>query len=148
MGGREIPVEACPKDCRICYPVIKVRLDERECGSSDVVRTFPSGATRDTEKGKLDFEAFLSPKVLTVYAEYMDKHRTRSDGSLRDGDDWQKGIPKDVYMKSLMRHVMDVWLLHRGCESHTGTETDVMDALCAVIFNAMGLLYNELEGLD
>ena len=110
------------------------------------VRTFESGATRDTNEGKLDFEAFLSPRVLLRYAEYMSKHQTRSDGTRREGDDWQKGMPSDVYMKSMMRHIMDVWLLHRGYTELARTD-DMGEALCAVIFNAMGLLFNELEGL-
>jgi len=35
------------------------------------VRTFDTGATRDTEDGKLDYEGFLSGRVLKRYAEYM-----------------------------------------------------------------------------
>ncbi len=77
-------------------------------------REFAGGAWRDTEEGKLDYEAFLSPLVLQAYAKYLHKHRTMPDGSLRDGDNWQNGIPLDVYMKSMLRHVVDVWLHHRG----------------------------------
>lgn len=108
------------------------------------VRTFDTGATRDTEDGKLDFEAFLSPLVLKIYADYMHKHRKRSDGTMRDGDDWQRGIPTDVYMKSLMRHVMDLWLMHRGEPDESRANTD--EALCGIIFNAMGYLFNYLMG--
>lgn len=110
------------------------------------VREFETGATRDTEEGKLDFEGFLSPLVLVRYAEYMNEHRTQSDGQLRSADNWQKGMPKDAYMKSLLRHVMDVWLFHRDLGPHAVAE-DLDTALCAVIFNAMGYLFNELEGL-
>lgn len=110
------------------------------------VRQFETGATRDTEDGKLDFEAFLSPLVLLRYAEYMHKHRKQSDGQLRDGDNWQKGIPSNVYMKSLMRHLMDVWLLHHGHSD--AARGDMQEALCGVIFNAMGYLFNELGGLE
>lgn len=108
------------------------------------VRTFPSGATRDTETDKLDYEAFLNPLVLQVYAEYMHEHRKRSDGSLRDGDDWQRGMPTEVYMKSLMRHVIDVWLAYRGYGTAGAATYEKL--LCAVIFNAMGLLFNSLHG--
>ena len=112
----------------------------------DQVRMFPSGASRDTEEGKLDYEGYLSPLVLKRYAEYMQKHQTRSDGSKRASDDWQQGIPKDVYAKSLLRHVMDFWLCHRKPGQYA-RET-LAEALCAIIFNAMGYLYNLLEGKE
>lgn len=106
------------------------------------VRTFDTGATRDTSEGKLDHEAFLSPLVLVRYGEYMHENRKRSDGSMRDGDDWQKGIPLSAYMKSGWRHMLDVWLLHRGYPSVTGA--DMEDSLCGVMFNVMGYLHTLL----
>lgn len=126
---------------------MKKKIEVIDLEPKKVIRRFESGATRDTEEGKLDFEAFLSPRVLLRYAEYMQKHQTRSDGTLRDGDDWQKGMPSDVYFKSLMRHVVDAWLLHRGM-TEFGRTDDLEEALCAIIFNAMGYLFNELEGLE
>lgn len=108
------------------------------------VRKFETGATRDTDEGKHDLEAFLSPRVLEEYGKFMHKNRFQKDGSLRDGDNWTKGIPKPVYMKSLVRHVFDVWLQHRG---HKGKEPLKM-ALCAIIFNAMGYLYELLKEED
>lgn len=113
-------------------------------GDNGTVRTFATGATRDTETGKLDYEAFLNPMVLLRYAEYMHRHRRRSDGTLRDGDDWQQGIPTDVYMKSLWRHFMDVWLCHRAYDA---SDRDMEEALCGVLFNAMGILYNILDSM-
>ena len=104
------------------------------------MRTFDTGATRDTETGKLDYEGFLSPLVLERFAEYMNKHRVQADGTLRDSDNWQKGIPKEAYMKSGWRHFMDWWKEHRGHESREGLE----EALCAVIFNAQGYLHEVL----
>lgn len=108
------------------------------------MREFNTGATRDDNKDKLDYEGFLSPIVLERYAEYMHKHRKQSDGKLRDSDNWQKGIPKDAYMKSLMRHTIDVWKEHRGFETREDCE-DIEDALCSVLFNAMGYLLEELK---
>lgn len=75
---------------------------------SNKIRTFDTGATRDTDEGKLDFEGFLSPLALERFAEYMNKHRQQSDGSLRDSDNWQKGIPVKQYMKSMWRHFFAV----------------------------------------
>jgi hypothetical protein len=105
------------------------------------MRTFETGATRDTDAGKYDYEGFLSPSVLERYAKYMHQNRTQPDGSVRDSDNWQKGIPMNAYMKSMTRHQMDAWLLHRG----ETARSDMEDALCAVMFNAMGYLYEILK---
>jgi len=107
------------------------------------IRKFETGATRDTDQNKLDYEAFLSPIVLKAYAEYLNKHRVQKDGTLRDGDNWQKLFGPDHYavcMKSLSRHFMDVWLYQRGFEPR---ET-VDDALAGIIFNAMAYWYKLL----
>ena len=108
--------------------------------SQYAIRTFETGATRDTAQDKLDYEGFLSPLVLQRYAQYMHKNRLQPDGALRDSDNWQLGIPIPQYMKSLWRHFMEVWGLHRGVA--TG---DITEALCAVIFNAMGYLHEVLK---
>jgi len=105
------------------------------------IRKFESGSTRDSDEGKLDYEGFISPIVLKKYAEYMNKHRIQSNGKLRESDNWQKGIPKEQYMKSLLRHVMDLWLEHRGYKSRDGIE----EALCGIIFNSMGYLYELIK---
>ena len=105
------------------------------------IRTFESGATRDTDEGKYDYEGFLSPLVLERYAQYMHKHRVQADGELRDSDNWQKGIPKDAYIKSAFRHFMDWWKEHRGLKSREGIE----DALMALLFNVMGYAHAILK---
>ncbi len=108
------------------------------------MREFESGAIRDTVEGKFDFEGFLSPAVLNRYAEYMNKHRKRADGKLRDSDNWQRGIPLKVYMKSGYRHFFDWWANHRHVES--AIKEDVEESLCGLIFNAMGYLHEYLKG--
>jgi hypothetical protein len=105
------------------------------------MRKFKTGATRDTDTTKLDFEGFLSPAVLERYAQYLNKHRIQADGKLRDSDNWQKGIPKDVYMKSAFRHFVDVWKQHRGLK---GQDT-LQDSLMAVLFNIMGYAFEDLK---
>lgn len=107
----------------------------------DSIRRFESGAIRDTDDGKFDYEAFLSPAVIERYAEYMHKHRQLADGSLRDGDDWQAGIPKPVYMKSAWRHFLSWWKAHRGYE----TKETIEESLCALIFNASGYLFELIK---
>lgn len=106
------------------------------------IRQFATGATRDTDAGKLDFEGFLHPLVIERYAEYMHAHRIQSDGSLRESDNWTKGIPREAYMKSGWRHFRDWWMEHRGFDSYSGYESHsgIEEALCALIFNAMGYL--------
>ena len=79
-----------------------------------VMRSFDTGATRDTTEGKLDMEGFTHPMVEKQFAKYMNMNRLQSDGQLRDSDNWQKGIPQDAYMKSLRRHHDDAWLQQLG----------------------------------
>lgn len=104
-------------------------------------RYFDTGAYRDTDKNKNDYEGFLSPLVIEAFGNYMSKHRIQSDGKLRDSDNWQKGISQEVYMKSLYRHFMDLWLEHRGYKSREGKE----NALCGIMFNTMGYLFESLK---
>ena len=110
-------------------------------GAVTALRRFPTGAIRDTAADKLDFDGFLAPEVIERFAAYMHKNRKLPDGTLRDSDDWQRGIPPDVYRKSLWRHFFDCWKLGRH-----GVTGDVLEeALCAVIFNASGWLLELLK---
>ena len=104
------------------------------------MREFATGATRDDEGGKLDYEGFLSPLVLEAFARYMHAHQVQADGKVRPGDNWQRGIPRDVYMKSMWRHFMDCWKHHRGLP----VEASHVDALMALAFNVMGYAYEVL----
>ena len=117
----------------------KAAVDEKD----GKIRKFDTGATRDTDDGKLDYEGFLSPSALARYAVYMHSHRKQSDGKMRDSDNWQKGIPLDCYMKSLWRHFIEAWTSHRS-ETHDSYEME--DSLCAVIFNAFGYLHEITKG--
>ena len=103
------------------------------------IRTFETGASRDTDAGKLDYEGFISPRVLRRYAEYMQGHTMMADGSRRASDNWQKGIPREAYMKSLARHFMELWEKHRTQDVYD------QETLCAILFNTMGLLHEELK---
>jgi hypothetical protein len=106
------------------------------------VRKFETGATRDVEDGKFDYEGFLSPIVLERFGAYMHENRHLKDGSLRASDNWQLGIPFAVYMKSLFRHFHTAWKLHRG-DAHYSP--DMEDALCGILFNAQGYLHELLK---
>ena len=116
------------------------------------LRTFVTGATRDTGSEKLEPYGFISPLVLHRFSEYMHGHRKQSDNSRRDSDNWQKGFPRASYRHSLLRHLMDWWLVSRGLEPRYGTSpltpTNEQDLLCAVLFNVQGLLHELLLGRD
>lgn len=114
------------------------------------VREFSTGATRSSDNGKLEYRRFLSPTALRRYAEFMHKNRVQPDGNMRDPDNWKKGIPIDSYMDSLGRHYMEIWLLHDGQEvlDEKGNPVDLETALCAIIFNAVGYLHEQLKEKD
>ena len=109
------------------------------------MREFDSGATRDDDETKIDYEGFLSPQVLERFGQYMTAHRIQADGKLRASDNWQKGIPREEYLKSLLRHVFDVWYLHRHGVP-LGGRGAMEDALCAIMFNCQGYLFELLHG--
>jgi len=107
------------------------------------IRSFDTGATRDTGEGKLDYEGFLSPTVLRQYARFMNMNRLQSDGKLRDSDNWQKGIDMDVYMKSGFRHFFEWWEAHRDVVH--SNRIDKVAAICGLMFNCMGYLHEWLK---
>lgn len=113
-------------------PVPVKPVDTTEKSAS--MRVFDTGATRDNDTEKIDFEGFLSPLALEAFAIYMHKNRVQADGTIRDADNWQKGIPKSVYMKSMWRHFFAVWKNYRQNEPYT-------EDLCALLFNTQGMLH-------
>lgn len=147
MSDKLMPPNVCQGETLgVCCTVDLHHVDCSErytLKSIQDTRTFEGGATRDTAEGKLDYEGFLSPVVLRRFAEYMHAYRTRNvpeGDELRASDNWQKGIPRDVYMKSLLRHVMELWEQHRTWSVET-------DTLCAIMFNVMGYLF-EVESME
>jgi len=105
------------------------------------MRKFDTGSTRNNDETRLDYEGFLSPLALERFAQYMNKNRIQDDGTTRASDNWQKGIPNKSYMQSGFRHFMDWWKEHRGHKSRDGVE----EALCGLMFNAMGYLHEHLK---
>lgn len=63
------------------------------------------------------------------------------DGSQRNVDDWKKGVPLDVYMKSAMRHFMELWLAHRECPVSEGR----VWACLGLLFNVQGYLHEFMK---
>lgn len=102
--------------------------------------TYETGAIRDDDSGKIDIEGSISPLALERYCEYMLKNTAMPDGTRRSCDNWQRGFPEKRLMQSLLRHVHDVWMIHRGWRSG-----EMEEALCAVLFNAQALLHERLR---
>lgn len=138
--NQEDPAEINPWSNRKIPVWEEVLANEERLG----IRKFTTGATRNTDTSKPDFEGFLSPLALRAFGDYMHSHRVQADGTVRDSDNWQKGIPLDAYMKSLWRHVVDVWTIHRGFTAFdydTCANVEILDALCGVLFNAQGMIH-------
>lgn len=112
------------------------------------MRTFETGATRNVEVDP-DYHGFFSPLAMHAYGEYMHAHRLQADGSLRDSDNWQKGMPVDVCVRSLRRHTHDVELIADGypelARSDPRDEHTWRAHLSAIIFNAQVLLHQSMK---
>lgn len=101
------------------------------------MRTFDTGATRDTDEGKIHYKGFLSRKAMRLFGTYMEKHRVQRDGSLRDPDNWKKGIPLAAYEDSGDRH----WQEFMGYIEDGDRGPRALDALLAHYFNVQGWLH-------
>ncbi len=109
------------------------------------IEAFTSGATRNLSEDKPDYEGFLSPVVLEAYGEYMHVNRYQKDGTIRASDNWQQGIPINNYIKSLVRHVFELWYLHRTGVAPLNKDKNnrpftKQELACAIMFNIMGYL--------
>lgn len=119
----------------------------------EAVRQFSTGATRNLDHNKLDYEGFNCPMAQRAFAEYMHGHRKQADGTIRDSANWQAGIPIDVYAKSLVRHVHDFHCLHRGWtiprpedgQPMTPDDEHKLELLCAIWFNVQGYIHELLK---
>ena len=110
------------------------------------LRTFATGATRSADAGRYDPEGYLSPIVLERFCEYMQAHQVQPDGRVRPGDNWQKGIPPETYMKGMARHFLHLWTRMRGFQVRdAAAAADVEADLCALLFNVQGLVFEILK---
>lgn len=102
---------------------------------SGAVREFETGATRDSNEGKIDYRAILSPQALEMFGRYMVKHTIASDGSKREQDNWKRGMPLECYIESFFRHTQE---LHRAIEA--GNREEITEALGGCFFNLQGMM--------
>jgi len=100
-------------------------------------RQFESGATRDLSHDKIDYYGFFSPLMIEAFGAYMHYNRFLADGSVRDSDNWKKGIPQVELGRSLWRHFYDVWRWLEGFP----IKENIVWAICGAIFNLQGLLH-------
>jgi len=102
-----------------------------------MAQEFETGAYRDGQIGKPDYEGYISPLVIKGFGKYMLKHQNQSNGIMRESDNWQKGIPKEAYIKSMIRHQQDLWMEWRGYKSRDGLD----EAMYGLMFNIMGFIF-------
>jgi hypothetical protein len=124
-----------------CYLLDKAEAVEEQ----KTMRVFDTGATRNVEVDP-DYHGFLSPLAMHAYGEYMHRHRLQADGTMRDSDNWQKGIPNDAFLRSLVRHVHDIQLVMDGygelARQDDRDDNVLLAHLSAALFNIQGLLHN------
>lgn len=111
------------------------------------MRNFNTGATRDTDEGKINYNDILPAIVFEAYGKYMDKHRLQADGKLRDSDNWQQGFGEnhlDVCAKSMYRHLIDVQKELDGYKSRDG----INEALGGLMFNTIAYWYWILKDVE
>lgn len=112
------------------------------------IREFKTGSNRNSDEGKFDYEGFNSPIVDWSFAKYMHHHRKLDDGTLRDSDNWQKGIPPKELLKSLKRHMQDVNLIMRGFTVVENGKVVTLEEACnGIKFNTNGIILNELKDM-
>jgi len=99
-----------------------------------MIQEFPTGAIRDSGKGKIDFTECLSFLALQRYGEYMlSKKKTYGEGN------WKKGIPITSYEQSLLRHIHKYF-----ANKYDGAMLEPNeDHLAAAFFNLQGLIHEE-----
>ena len=91
--------------------------------------TFPSGAVRDTTEGKIRWDLLPMEALKRVATHY-------TNGAKKyEANNWRKGISTERFIESAFRHWAE-YLLGKKDEDH----------LSAVVFNVLGIIYNEEKG--
>ncbi len=107
------------------------------------MRTFDSGATRDSNDTKPDYRGFISPMAMKVFGEYMQMHQKQADGTMRASDNWKKGIPIPAYVESLIRHTIDFWAAWDA-----GRVAECDELACALFFNVQGFIHERSKVVE
>ena len=91
--------------------------------------TFPSGAVRDTTEGKIRWDLLPIEALKRVAQHYT------TGAKKYEANNWKKGISTKRFVESAFRHWAE-YLLGETDEDH----------LSAVVFNVLGVIYNEEMG--
>ena len=102
--------------------------------NNNKITSFNTGAIRDNQDNKEDYLEGISWLALKRYSEYMTKKAKKYGRG-----NWQKGIPPDNYITSMLRHIQKFI-----AEWNYGICTEKDDHLSAICFNLFGLMH-ELE---
>jgi hypothetical protein len=116
--------------------------DEEPVSEEGAMRSFETGATRNVETD-LDYHGFTSPLALGMFGEYMHQNRVQKDGTIRDSDNWKKGIPLDSYIRSMTRHLHDLTLHHDGYGELA--REGIEEALGGLFFNVQGYMHEAVK---
>jgi hypothetical protein len=98
------------------------------------IRSFSTGAIRDSEEGKEDYIETISWSAFKRFAKYMTgKKKKYGEGNFK------KGMPIDAYERSLMRHIQK-YLENKYEDGNSEKEED---HLAAAWFNIQGIMHEE-----
>lgn len=106
----------------ITHPLLQDLLQQQK---NEALRNFPTGAVRDSNKGKIRPD-LISPLMLKALGKVL------AEGAEHYGErNWEKGIPQDVFKESASRHYLQ-WMNNETDEDHAAK----------LIFNVMGFIHN------
>lgn len=89
-------------------------------------RTFETGAIRDSNEGK------PRPDLISPYFTERLGYRLAEGAKKYGANNWQKGIPDEVFLESLERHLV-AYKMGKKDEDHEA----------AIAFNIMGIIHNQ-----
>lgn len=98
------------------------------------IRTFKSGAIRDSEESKEDYVETISWTAFRRYAQYMTGKKSKYGSG-----NFKKGIDIESYERSLTRHLQK-YLVNK----YEGGDIEKdEDHLSAMVFNLFGIMHEE-----
>ena len=98
------------------------------------IRTFKSGAVRDSENDKEDYVETLAWRSLKRYAKYMTSKKSKYGRG-----NFKKGIDIESYERSLVRHLQKYF----ENKYEQGQVEKNEDHLSGMVFNIFGIMYEE-----